>query len=222
VRHYIMAARAGAAGLLRKPLTRMTHSSCETLLIAIANLVMATAVVAQPIGECRNCTLGIWDEPELISSSGTIDPRTPKYVYMGVRYDPADSLAEVSAIVAGISGFDDDLIFVGLDLLSSGTFLQPFPAPGDTLQISAEFWGCPPARLAIIKISILAFSEITDRLLRVTPFPSPNIPGYAGPLFAECAEFRLAPVRHYCLNPRNSCAEAIEARTWGQVKSMLR
>src|SRR5262245_47518735 len=108
--------------------------------IALAGLVcigLVTPAWAQvPPPGCSGCLLEVFDQPEMLTNYGDIQPFSPKYLYLGIRMaSPVQSLAGIEFSIAGLRQAEDHILIMSVDGMTT-------PPPG----ISAAFRLLPTPR----------------------------------------------------------------------------
>jgi hypothetical protein len=208
----------------------------RNLLAFLGALILAGPAAAQPhVDDCFGCVLGIWDEMELTTTSGSIAVNTLKDVYIGIKLDPAQRFNGLTGIEFSIAGFGQDLLVAGFDTIVPTTRVPEGPqAPADTSETSQATGGvhiswstCLRGSQPLAKLTLLAFSEISDRVLRVMHAFPPASPAWRTPVFTQCDAPVFTATRvtgsFYCLNPGPHCPiDAVESSSWSSIKQLFR
>ena len=163
----------------------------STTLVAL--LFLAAPARAQ-VENCFDCVLGLYDDLDLTSCSGTIESGVAKDIYLGIRYDPASGFDRLGGIEFSISGLDSGILLADWTQIPPTVVIDGFPgAPADTSAASTEeggmliYWPqCLSGSRAIARFTLLAIDSIVDRVLQVKrKYPTSN-PLWHTPVFTRC------------------------------------
>jgi hypothetical protein len=207
------------------------------VLIALLSLTLP-APARSGVGPdyCRDCVLGLFDQPQMLTNFGDITPGVPKDLYLGIRLTPAvQGLVVIEFSVAGVRLAEDGILIVTVEGVTNplpNILLGTVPAPADTSASSNQVGGmavawpsCIVGSQALLRIQILTFAPIPNgkRLLVMHRFPptNPNF-GLAHPAIALCDAPIYTPLLvrggDYILNP----VIQVEGKTWSGVKDLYR
>jgi hypothetical protein len=147
--------------------------------------------------DCFGCVLGIWDDPGLTQRTGTITPGIVKDLYVGIKYaGPFDGLTGLEFSISGLRQVEDGILVLSVDDL---TGVSPFillgtvPSPADTSAASADTgginvaWGsCITGSQALLKVSILTFTTISEKVIWVKRRYPPTNEAFHTPVVYQC------------------------------------
>lgn len=180
------------------------------------------AVSQVTVENCYGCVLGIWDDFELTNTAGSVAAAVPRDIFVGIKFDPAAGFDRLTGIDCRISGFEGMIVGdFGPPLPGSG---PPAPTPTDSLGVwnLSYTWGtCLHGSQALAKLTLITFSQISDRILQVVARPPRQYPVI---FLCDAPVFTAVNVTggRYCLNPGPTCREAVEERAWSSVKQLFR
>jgi hypothetical protein len=217
------------------------------LVVTVMSAGLGTSA-ASSIPVCSECTVGLFDQLEMLTNYGTFAPNTIKSIYLGVHFGGGYSeLAGLELSIAGLRQVEDGITIIGWEGVSTPPpilFLGPLPAPADTSAASHENGGmniawheCVRGNQVLLRINLLTFSAFSNKVFRVMHrFPTSN-PLYtqAGPTFIQCDEpfFSAVGARGGCyianwdgVTPPNcqfvDVPVGVTPATWGSVKGLYR
>lgn len=143
------------------------------------------------IDDCFSCVLGLYDNAGLTSTVGSMPTGVPKDVYLGVNFSGGfGGLSGIEFSIAGLEG----LLVIGVEpLVPAAVTLGSPPAPADTSSTSTGIGGmnvawatCLSGNQALVKISLLAFSPPSNKILQVKHKFPPSNPAWQTPVFTQC------------------------------------
>ena len=209
------------------------------LVVALGVLALPAIVLAQ--ADCPDCVLGIYDGPDINNTTncGTIAVGVPKDVYLSIRLAGGElGLSSIEFSVAGLTG----LLVVAQEAISPAALdLGVLQAPADTSATSTgtgrrsfAWLGCRDGSQALVRISLLALTPLSERVLKVMHGFPPSNPNYGlnGPVITRCDNPAFTAVRIkggcYTLNPTDPSGPAscrcystpVEAKTWSAMKRL--
>ena len=181
------------------------------------------------IDSCFQCVLGIWDDPALSSNLGEIVAGQPKDIYIGIEF--AEGFNETSGIEFSIAGLSAFLV-VGVEPIIATTIAGVIWAPADTSMsssgvggLSIAWPGCLVGNQALLRVSLLALSDVTNGLLQVKRH-YPTNGGWRTPVFFQCTNPQYTPTRvkggYYILNWNGDPSVRVDGATWSTVKQLYR
>ena len=195
------------------------------VLLSMPRLLWAT-------DSCFECVLGIWDDPALSSNIGRIVAGQPKDVYVGIKF--AGRFNETSGISFSVAGLRSELLVMGVEpIVPTIDLLQPIAAPSDTSMDSHGVGGadwawfqCLVGDQALLRVTLLTFSDLTNVLLRVKRRYPPFSADARTPIFTQCDNPQFTVTRvtggYYILNWNGDPAVRVDGATWSTVKHLYR
>lgn len=177
---------------------------------------------------CPDCVLGIWDDPALSRNIGEIVPGQPKDVYVGIKF--AGRFDRSTGISFSITGLGAILIAGFEPIVPTSLGCDYVGAPTDTTLgsggCSVRWPGCLVGDQALVRITLLTMSPVTNVVLRVRrQYPSPD-PTAPAPFFTQCNAPSYTPtgVRggYYILNWNGDPGVPIDRKPWSVVKYLFR
>jgi hypothetical protein len=205
------------------------------------------AVLALPalawgqIPSSPECIVGIWDDPALTSSFGSIAVLEPKEVYVGVKLSgDIDSFTGVEFSIAGLN--QNGLTLLGTTPLGARPLIfGTIPAPLDTTATStgvggvSAVWGagCRASGEAIFKLVLMAGEQLSNRILQVKRSYPPSNPTWRATMLLRCDPPLYTAVSVtggcYVLNPDgpSGCVDpanvtAVVPTNWTAMKALYR
>jgi len=194
---------------------------------------------------CPNCKIGLYDEVFLNKNFGDVTAGTPKDIYLGVYLDPATEtgLTGLEFSIYGMRQAEDGILVLSVDALTPdppALTLGSIPAPADTSSTSTGTGGfnvawatCQQAG-ALLKIQILTFSPLSNKVFRVLHRYPPSNPLYTSAIFTKCdaPEFTATTMSEGCYianwdgvtDPVQLCAPRVPVTTssWSGMKQLYR
>jgi hypothetical protein len=210
--------------------------NCALVLITLLSLTLPAAPARSGGAPeyCRDCVLGLFDQPQLLTNFGDIMPNVAKDLYLGIHFSPpVQGLAAIEFSIAGVRQVEDGILVIDVQGVTNplpNVILGTVPAPADTSATSSQIGGmvaawpdCVAGSQALLRIRILTFAPIPNgkRLLVMHRFP-PSNPNYgrAHPVIILCDEPTFTPFLvtggDYILNP----VIQVEGKTWSGVKDL--
>jgi hypothetical protein len=197
--------------------------------------------MAQGIPDCYDCVLGLYDDPGLTETRGSIEPGIPKDIYVGVKL--AGAYTDLAAIEFSIAGFTDDdgLMLLGAwplgpRALAWGTV----PSPRDTTRdsegdggVTVAWSDCRADNQALVKLTLFTSLALQDKMLVIKRSYPTTSTLWKTPVFVQCDEpvFTVTRLTGGCfvLNASpgmpNLCQDpnllAVERRSWTAVKRLF-
>ncbi len=159
------------------------------------SLIMQRLASPLQVENCFGCVLGIWDDAALTSQTGTMAAFTAKDIYLGIKYAGAfDGLTGIELSISGIRQTEDGILVTSVTPLVPASVVLGGPiAPADTSATSSETGGmniawasCLTGDQALVKITLLTFSTITNKVLEVKHKYPPSNPEWHTPIFVQC------------------------------------
>ena len=209
------------------------------LALTLASLLAASRAGA--VDNCFDCLIGIYDDPALTQSKGTITVGVPKEIYVGAHLASGETgLAGIELSIAGLN--KGGLLVIGTEPLGPRALVwgNTIAAPADTSATSTGDGGVSAAWSqvrqsgdALLKVTILATQAVEDHLLLVTrSYPTTN-PAWRTPVFVRNDTPTFTAVRAgggcYALNVTGGlladCASIsrvtdVSAKTWSGLKQL--
>jgi hypothetical protein len=198
---------------------------------------------AQP-AECPTCELGIWDGADLNTNCGTVTPLVAKDLYIGLNLTGAEiGITGLEFSISNLRQAEDGILVTATDGITEvppNIILGSVVAPADTSATSTQTGGInvnwpscvSGTKLPLLKVTILTFSPITDKVFTVMHRFPPTNPtfGLLGPVAIRCnaPEFTAVKISggYYVANPSASppriCKVAVLPETWSTVKGLYR
>ena len=187
------------------------------------------------VQNCGQCYLQLFDDAALTQVTGTIAPLTMKDIYLGVTMSsPETGFAGVEFSIAGMDGLT--LLSKEYPISMPNVELGNLQAPSDTTGtntggINIAWPMCQtPGRQAFMKMTVLAFAPVTNKILKVThKFPTSNTTCFpTRAIFSRCdASFTSITVNTnncYVLNWDGTtpipCLTPVREQTWSAVKRL--
>jgi len=203
----------------------------KTLMIM---LWFALSSIPRPLwatDSCFECVLGIWDDPALSSNLGEIVAGQPKDIYVGIKF--AGGVRGVSGISLTIAGLRAFLVTSVAPIVSLPAFVCDYiGAPADTSMSSSAtggcsfYWpGCLVGDQALLRVTLLASSNVTNALLQVKRQYPPAYPDVRTPFVHQCGpEYTPTRVKggYYILNWNGDPTVRAGEATWSLVKHVYR
>jgi hypothetical protein len=206
-------------------LNRMLRIMLWLVLLSIPRQLWAT-------DSCFECVLGIWDDPALSSNLGRIVVGQPKDVYVGIKF--AEGFNETCGISFSVAGIRSELLVVGVEPIAPTIdLLQPIAAPADTSMgshgVGGADWAwsqCLVGNQPLLRVTLLAFSDVTNVLLQVKRRYPPFPPDARTPVFAQCDNPQFTVTRvtggYYILNWNGDPSVRVDGASWSMVKHLYR
>ena len=208
--------------------------------LLLAALLALTAPAAAQV-DCPGCVLGIWDHQDILSANrfGTMSIGVLKSVYVGVCLAPGET--GISGAEFSVQGLDG-LFIAGFGAVTPATLLLgSVAAPANetgTGGVNIGWANCLSGSRALVKIDLLTFSPVVNRVLRVThKYPPSNANYNLQPVVTRCDDPQFTAVRVtggcYILNGDgfpapscypfgSACTVGLSRSTWTQVKALYR
>ena len=216
----------------------------KMLLLAFSLMLLPVLALAQTPVDCPTCELGIYDGADLNTNCGTVTPLTPKDLYLGINLSATEAgVTGIEFSIANMRQTEDGILVTATEGITStppNVLLGSVQAPADTSATSSLTGGMNVAwpscvagiKLPLLKVTILTFSSIADKVFTVMhkfPPSSPNF-GLLGPVAIRCDGPVFTAVKisggYYVANPSASppkaCRVAVAPQTWGSVKGLYR
>jgi hypothetical protein len=208
--------------------------SCALVVITLLGLIPTAP--ARGVDYCRDCVLGLFDQPQLLTNFGDITPGVLKDLYLGIRFTPGVlGLQGIELSVAGVRWPEDGILITNVEGVTNPlplVILGTLPAPADTSASSVGTGGmnvawnaCMFGTRALLRITLLTFAPVpNNKRLRVMHRFPPSNPafGLAHPVITLCDEPNFTPLLvtggDYILNP----VIRVEGETWSRVKEFYR
>ena len=211
----------------------------KALALALASVLVASGAGA--VENCFGCLLGIYDDPALTQTKGTIEIGVPKEFYVGMHLASGENgLTGIELSIAGLN--KDGLLVVGTEPLGPRALVwgNTIAAPTDTSATSTgdggvtAAWSLPRrSGDALLKVTLVATQSIEDHLLLVKrSYPTSNS-WWQTPVFTRDDSPYFTAVRAtggcYALNVTGglladcltiSGVTGVSARTWSGVKQL--
>jgi len=176
---------------------------------------------------CSQCVLGIWDDPALSTNLGEIVAGQPKDIYVGIKF--AEGFNGTIAISVSIDGLGPFLVTGVEPVAPTVTICDGIGTPADTTQGGGCFFSWPSCLVgdqALLRVSLLTSSNVTNALLRVKrQYPSIE-PGASAPVFYQCndPQFTPTPVTggYYILNWDGDPRVFVDGAAWSEVKRLYK
>jgi hypothetical protein len=193
-------------------------------------LVLAVPMQLWAADSCFQCVLGIWDDIALTSNLGQIEPGQPKDVYVGIKFaEGFDGLSGIEFSVATPIG-----VHIGTvePIISEGAWIICNPeAPSDTSSSSTQTGGCDFAwsrclvgNQALLRVTLIASSNVTNAILRVKRHYPPASPEVKTPFFFQCDDPQFTVARltggYYILNWNGDPSVRVDGSSWSMVKEL--
>lgn len=203
--------------------------------VLVALCVAPTAGFAETlVRDCAGCVLGIFDDPELTRTSGNWPDALPvKRLWLGIKHDPGSELDGLTGIELSVDGLHllpagASVTFVvkrNPSVVLGSDIRTPPPLSGPEVEggINAVWGECLSGDLDLVEITLFTLAPLTEPVeLRVRrKFPAPD-PEAQAPLFTDCDgpifEKVIVSGGSYTLYP----PVAVEAQTWGRIKTLYR
>ena len=182
------------------------------------------------IDSCSECVLGIWDDPALTRNHGEIIVGQPKDIYVGIKF--AEGFNEVIGIALSVAGLRAFLVLGVTAIVPTMTNCDNLSAPADTSAASYGIGGCTfgwydclAGDQALLRVSILSFSSVTNGLLQVKRH-YPPLPDARTPVFFQCNDPLYTPTRVkgglYILNWDGDPTVGVDDAAWSRLKQLYR
>ena len=182
------------------------------------------------IDTCFDCVLGIWDDPALTRNHGEIVVGQPKDIYVGIKF--AEGFNELLGISLSVAGLREFLVLGVTTIGPTITNCDSPSAPADTSAASHGtggctfgWYGCLADDQALLRVTILTYSSITNGLLQVKRRYPPH-PGAGTPVFLQCNDPLYTPTRVkgglYILNWNGDPTVRVDPAMWSTVKQRYR
>jgi hypothetical protein len=186
---------------------------------------------AWAIDSCSQCVLGIWDDPALSSNVGEIVPGQPKDIYVGIKF--AEGFDEIVGISFSVDGLSPFLVAGVEPIVPTAIACGGINAPADTSMTSHGVGGCVFAwpgclvgNQALLRVTLLTSSNVTNGLLQVKRQYPPPHPDVRTPVFSQCNSPQFTPTRvkggYYILNWNGDPSVRVDGATWSVVKRLYR
>ena len=208
-------------------------------IVLIATLLLPAIGFAQ-VPSCPECVLGIYDNPSLSQSWGTISILEPKEVYVGMKM--SGDLQEFTGVEFSIAGLNDGVVLMGaIPIGSRPLVFGTLPAPPDTTVDSSgeggvtAVWGanaCRRSNEALFKLVLFTGEQISNKILTIKrSYPPTNFTWHAAVLTqCDAPSYTATTISGGCyiLNPDGpaDCVVpnrvAVTAANWTTVKNLYR
>lgn len=210
----------------------------KILLMLSCLLLLPALALAQD--NCNDCLLGLFDEIGMVNNFGAMGAGTPKDIYVGLRLGAAESgITGIEFSIAGIRQAEDGILVLAVEPVVPTTIvIGTAPAPADTTTSSTGTGGlniawssCVTGSQALVKISLLSFAPVTNKVFRVKRKYPPGNPAFAAPLIVRCdaPNFTKAKVPGGCYiagytgTPLPACPPVgVDEQTWSNIKGLFR
>jgi len=176
---------------------------------------------------CFECVLGIWDDPALSSNLGEIVVGQPKDIYIGIKF--AEGFNETIGISLSVDGLGPVQVIAVEPIVPIAFACAGLNAPADTSNVGGcdFYWpGCLVGSQALLRVTLLTSSNVTNRLLQVKRRYPPSYPDATGPIFYQCNSPLYTPTRvrggYYILNWNGDPSVRVDGSTWSLFKHMYR
>lgn len=207
------------------------------LLLTVGVLPAVSAAQTQ----CRDCVIGLYDDPGLLQTSGRFEGDT-KTIYLGVRFSsPYAAMTGIELSVSGLWDFVVDFEAQPDATFPNGLVIGQIAAPADpetaTGGINVAWSRCQPGSRVLGTLRLINLGGVVgdDIVLRVSPRYPPTNARVPYPLFTQCnADYTLTAVAGGCyvINPTGGHGElvsdcpvrptAVTPTAWTAVKSLYR
>jgi hypothetical protein len=182
---------------------------------------------AWAIDSCSQCVLGIWDDPALSSNVGEIVAGQPKDIYVGIKF--AEGFNQTIGISFSVDGLSRFLVMGVEPIVPTASACDDLSAPADTSQVGGcnFYWpGCLVGSQALLRVTLLTSSNITNGLLQVKREYPPSHPDARSPIFYQCNSPLYTPTRvkggYYILNWDGDPTVRVDGAPWSIVKQLYR
>ena len=203
----------------------MNRTLTTVLWLALTNL----SPRAEAIDSCFGCMVGIWDDPALTRNYGEIVAGQPKDIYVGIKY--AEGFSGTSGVSFSVVGLRPLLVLAVEPIVPPPSiFCDDIRAPADTSQGTGGctfFWSaCLAGDQALLRVSLLASSEVTNAVLKVERHYPPTYPDARTPIFYQCNVPLFTPTRAsggiYILNWNGDPTVRVGDATWSVAKQLYK
>ena len=199
---------------------QLTKTLRILLWLVLANLPRQ----AWAIDSCSQCVLGIWDDPALSSNVGEIVPGQPKDIYVGIKF--AEEFNETIGISFSVDGLSPFLVAGVEPIVPTATACDYIGAPADTNGTGGctFFWpSCLVGNQALLRVTLLTSSNITNGLLQVKRKYPPTHPDSRTPIFYQCnGPHTRVKGGYYILNWDGDPSVRVDGAPWSTVKQLYR
>lgn len=210
------------------------------VLLAVSCLLLLLPALAAAQDNCNDCLLGLFDEIGMVNNFGAMSAGTPKEIYLGVILGGAETgVTGIEFSIAGVRQDTDGILVLSAEpIVPTTVILGSVPAPADTSSTTTGTGGmniawssCLAGSQALVKITLLSFTPVSNKVFRVKRKYPPGNPAFAAPLIVRCDTpvFSKAKVPGGCYiagytgTPLPACPPVgVEESTWGNVKGLWR
>jgi hypothetical protein len=206
------------------------------VLLAILGLtVLPSLALAQE--SCFTCILGIYADLNMTQVTGLLPTGTPTDVFLGIKLDPNTAYSGITGVEFSVAGIGGNVILAGTDPVTPATItVGSPPAPADTTEGSSGTGGmnvswpsCLAGSQALVKLTLLAISPVTDKVLQVKhKYPVSN-PTWKTPIVTLCdaPAYTVVRVTEACFvaNPSSAppaCAIGVQEASWSGIKALYK
>lgn len=214
------------------------------LLIVAGLMALPVLAWAQP-NRCDTCFMGLFDDVQLNQNFGDVASGTPKDIYLGLILDEATEtgFTGLEFSIYGMRQAEDGILVLSADALTTdppAATIGSIPAPADTSSTSTSTgginiaWATCQQPGAVLKIQILTFGTLSNKVFKILRKYPPASPNYPNPSFFRC-DFPVftqvaIPAGCYIANwdgvtdPVELCAPhvAVTRSTWAGMKQLYR
>jgi hypothetical protein len=167
---------------------------------------LGASAAASPL--CGDCLLGVFDDPQLTKTSGTIGLFEVKSVYLGLRQPAGLAVSLLQFEASYPNGFTP------IDYMS---YIEGAKLTAGANSVRVEWPQCVTGTRALFRIRFLSFGSVHDAVVQLRN-------AEATACAAPGADRWLLPTGCYVLNPSRSsgCTTGVEAATWAGMKELFK
>jgi hypothetical protein len=179
------------------------RSAILSCLVALFGAGPATA-----LPWCEGCLLGIFDDPQLTQTTGTMAAFEVKTVYLGLRQPAEFGLADLQFEASYPNGFTP------IDYTSD---IEGAELTAGASSVHVEWPQCVTGTRVLFRLRFLSFGSVRDAVLRLR---NAEAAACAGP----GADRWLLPTGCYVLNSSrgSACTTGVKAATWAGMKELFK
>lgn len=176
---------------------------------AAAFLLLAPVPAATGARTCAECYLGVYDDPEMTRTTGSVATFQIKSVYLGLTVGDGVALAAIDFEARYPSGFT----VIDVTSFLNGASYEPH---GDGVRVTLP--ECVSQSRVLFRVRVLALGAARDAVVQLSNAVGRacgGVPGEQWSLPAGC----------YVANPsggRSPCATGLEPASWSAMKALFK
>lgn len=181
----------------------------RTSLLAVAFLLLASGSVRAETRACASCFLGVYDDPEMTRTSGSVAAFQIKSVYLGLTVGDGAALASLDFEARYPTGFT----VIDVTSFVTGATYEPH---GDGVRVTLP--QCVSHSRSLFRVRVLTFGAARDAVVQLS--------NAVGRSCGGAPEDRWSlPAGCYVANPSaggSPCATGLEPSSWTAIKGLFK